>query len=167
MAAADRFWVAKDTADWIAMGSVLSGTGPGTVQLTVAPYTGTLQFSRIANLNIALTPALNVSASLTITQSPPACTYSVTPTTIDAAPELGSYSVRLTTQSSCPWSAVESLSWVTVSKTSGIGSATITVNVTSGNSALNITPAARRGSMTMAGRKVDVVQRGGCLTCPE
>lgn len=163
LAAADRFWVAKDTADWITMGSVLSGTGPGTVQFTVAPNTSTS--NRTASVNIALTPALNINASLTITQAAPSCTYSVTPTTINAVPEAASYSLKITTQASCPWAISEALSWLTVSQTSGTGSATITVRVTSGNFALNITPPARRGSMTVAGRRVDVVQRGECLNC--
>ncbi|MCC6537405.1 MAG: hypothetical protein IT162_07645 [Bryobacterales bacterium] len=165
LAVPDRFWVAKDTADWITMGPVLSGTGPGTVQFTVAPYTGTSVLSRTAKLNIALTPALNINASVSIVQSAPTCTFTVTPATIDATPEAGTYTVRLTTQPSCTWSASEALSWVTLSQTSGMGSANITVRTISGNFALNHKAPARRGSIAVAGRRVDVIQRGGCLNC--
>jgi hypothetical protein len=184
-APSDRFWVAKDDADWVSVTSGLSGTGNGIIQFTVASNqpvltqgaaaTG-LVFSpigafpgpRTANLRIALAPALLVNAMVQIVQAAPDCTYSVTPSKINAEPEAGTYSVSVTTAPHCTWGTSEALSWVQLSPSSGQGSATVSVKLTPNVNTDPIHPVTapkRTGSIVVAGKTVTIEQLGGCPLC--
>jgi pimeloyl-ACP methyl ester carboxylesterase len=90
---------------------------------------------------------------------PPACTIQVVPTTIEMSMEGGSRLVAISTgDPACTWAASSQLSWVHVQPSNGTGSGTVTVqvdHVTSAN--------ARRGTISVAGKTVLVVQDGaGC-----
>lgn len=164
-APSDRFWVAKDTADWISIGSGLSGQGNGTIQFTVGPNIGS---SRTAKINLALTPALQINDTLEVSQAGASCTYSVSPSSISAAADPGTYTVTVSTQPGCPWGTSETLSWVALSPSTGTGPGSVAVRLT-GNfqqTPGKPTPSARRtGSVTIAGKTVSLSQEGGCLTC--
>ncbi|MBL6992236.1 MAG: matrixin family metalloprotease [Bacteriovoracaceae bacterium] len=82
-----------------------------------------------------------------------ACTYSISPTSGSFTSSGGSSSVSVTASSStCAWTASESLSWVSLSPTSGTGSGTVTVSVSAN------TGSARSGSVTIAGKTYSISQ---------
>jgi hypothetical protein len=183
-APSDRFWAAKDDADWVSITSGLSGTGNGTIQFTVGSNLPVLTQGaarglvlspvslfpgpRTANLRIALAPALLVNATVQIVQAAPDCTYSVSPAKINAEPEAGTYAVTVTTAPHCTWGTSESLSWAQVTPSSGQGTATVSVKLTPNvnSSSIHPVPAPKRtGSIVVAGKTVTIEQRGGCPLC--
>ena len=85
------------------------------------------------------------------------CSYSVSPTNV-SVPSTGSIgSVSITTGSSCAWTAVSSVSWITItSASSGTGLAAVSYSVAS-----NPTGTSRVGTLTVAGRTVTITQAGG------
>ncbi len=77
---------------------------------------------------------------------PQRCTYAIAPTGW-VAPECGgSTIVQLTTQPGCPWTAQSNDAWLTVSPTSGTGSAAVSVTASS-----NDTGQTRSGSVIFTG----------------
>jgi C1A family cysteine protease len=91
----------------------------------------------------------------TIPPPPPACTYSVSPTSKIFVYSGGTGSVAVYTQSNCPWTASSNASWITI--TSG--------NTGSGNGSVKYKVAAnpnnyqRSGTLTIAGKTFTVTQR--------
>ena len=86
------------------------------------------------------------------------CSYSVTPTHIDAPLNGGVGQISVTASNGCAWTAASDVSWLTVTA-SGVGSATIDYSV-----AANSAPQGRTGTITVAGRAVEISQPG---TVPE
>ena len=87
------------------------------------------------------------------------CTYSVSPTSV-SAPSTGlNSSVSVVTGSSCAWSAVSSVPWITVTSggMSGLGSVSYSV-------APNGTGTPRSGTLTVAGQIVTVSQSASSCT---
>ncbi len=85
------------------------------------------------------------------------CTYSVSPTTVSAqSTGLNNSSISVITGSSCAWTAVSSVPWITVNTgtMSGLGSFNFTV-------APNGTGAVRTGTITVGGKIVTVTQSTG------
>jgi len=111
-------WTASSAAAWVTV-SGTTGTGSGTVTFNVAANTSTLP--RSAMLTIA-------GKSFTVTQSYPSCTFTLTPSLINAPPTGTSGSITVATQATCAWTATTSSAWVTVSG-SGAGSGTVTYTV--------------------------------------
>ena len=66
--------------------------------------------------------------SFTVTQSYPSCTFTLTPSLINAPSTGTSGSITVATQATCAWTATTSSAWVTVSG-SGAGSGTVTYTV--------------------------------------
>jgi hypothetical protein len=179
----DRSWNAKDDATWVSISSGSSGMGNGLVQFTVGSNlpvltqgltfvsgtTGTLNPTRTATLDVGLAP-FAVSASVQIVQAAADCTYSVSPSKIVAGPDPGSYTVNVSTRSYCPWGTAESLPWVTLSPTTGLGTGTVSVKLASNyntNIDKPVSAAKRTGSIVVAGKSVAIEQAGGCILCPE
>lgn len=140
-------WTATESLSWVSITAGASGTGSGTVNYTVTNNTGS---SRSGSMTIG-------GQTFNITQNG-ACTYSFSPVNNLTVPQGGgSYSVGVTTQAGCAWTASESLSWVTItSGSSGTGSGTVGYTVTSN------TGAARNGTITIAGSSFQVSQAGVC-----
>jgi Putative binding domain, N-terminal len=85
------------------------------------------------------------------------CTYSVSPTTV-SAPSTGlNSSISVITGSSCAWTPVSSVPWITITSggMSGLGSFSYTVAATA-------TP--RTGTITVAGQTVTINQSTGSCT---
>jgi hypothetical protein len=108
-----------------------SGTGNGAVTFTADSFGGS---SRTGTLTIA---------GQTFTVNQVRCTIALAPET-QAAPSLGGpFSVALTTQTGCQWTASSNAVWLTMTNgSSGVGSKTVTYLV-----ALN-PGAARTGRLT-------------------
>ncbi len=138
-------WTAVSQADWITVTAGAAGSGNGTVSLTVAANTGP---QRVGTVLIA-------GLTFTVTQAA-ACTYVVTPTE-QAVPGLGgNFSVAVTTQPGCAWTATANAEWITItSEASGTGDQTVTYRVSPGTILL-----ARQGTLTVAGQTVTISQAG-------
>jgi all-beta uncharacterized protein/BACON domain-containing protein len=134
-------WNATPNAGWLQITAGSSGTGNGSVTYTVADYTGSL---RTGTMTIA-------GQTFTVTQV--RCSATLNPQTQAVGVLGGSFTVAVTTQIGCPWQAVESLSWVTItSGSSGTGSGTVGYTV-----APNIA-GARSGPIAIAGETLTINQ---------
>jgi hypothetical protein len=81
------------------------------------------------------------------------CTYSISPSSVSFPYTGGTSSVSVTASGSdCTWNTSESLSWVSLSPTSGKGSQTVTAAITAN------TGSARSGSVLIAGKTYTISQ---------
>jgi hypothetical protein len=141
---------ATSNASWITVTSGASGTGSGTVGLSVAANTaGT---SRTGTVIIA-------GQTFTVTQNAVPCSFSLSPTGTSVPAGGGSVSVSVTGTLGCSRSATSNASWITVtSGASGTGSGAVALSV-----AANTTGTSRSGTATIAGTPFTVTQAGiGC-----
>ena len=138
-------WTAASDVSWISL-ATNSGSGNGTVSVTVAATTGP---PRTGTATIA-------GQLFTVTQSP-GCAFDVSPLTHNVDAGGGTGTVGVNTASGCAWTATSNAPWITITGgASGNGSGTVTfaVAATSGP--------ARTGSLTVGGQTVTVVQGQGC-----
>jgi len=150
-AGASCAWTATTTTSWITIVNGASGSGNGSVTLTVAANTGGTQ--RGTTLAIA-------GQTFTISQPPSgACTNTIAPQTRTAVATGESVSVTVTSPTGCAWTAASTASWLTVtSGASGSGNGTVALSV-----AANTATTARTGTATIAGQTFTVNQAAaGC-----
>ena len=142
-------WSASSYDSWIHITSGSSGSGSGSVSYSVdANNTGGF---RTGSMTIA-------EKTFTISQTTPACTYSISPASKSFTSSGGSGSVSVSTNvSSCTWSASSNNSWIHItsgSSGSGSGSVRYSVDAATGDG--------RTGTMTIAGKTFTVSQTHGC-----
>jgi all-beta uncharacterized protein len=138
-------WNTTGAPAWITVTNG-TGTGNGTVTLNVQANSGDV---RTATFTIA-------GQNFTVNQAAAACSFSVSPTTIQENKDGGNHTINVTTASYCSWTAVvaSGSSWITInSGASGTGSDPVKITV-----ARNTTGAARTGTLTVAGTTVTVNQ---------
>ena len=147
-AAAGCAWTAASNVSWITVASGGSGTGDGTVKLTVAPTSA----ARSGTVTIA-------GQTFTVNQqgSGSSCTFSIDPKSANVPASGGTGSVQLATSAGCAWTATSNASWLTI--TSG-GSGSGPGNV--GFSAAAMTGGPRSGTLTVGGQTFTVNQGNGC-----
>lgn len=98
--------------------------------------------------------AMNADRTTTATFSAPSCGYRITPTSKSFTRTGGNGSVSLTASSNtCQWTAQSNVSWISLSKTSYTGSASVKYSV-----ARNTTGAARSGTLRIADQIFSVSQ---------
>ena len=144
-------WTAASSDSWLTVTSGASGSGNGTVAYSAAAHTGTSP--RDASLTIAdQTVTVNQEAA-----APTPCTFSVSPSSVDAPASGVSGSITLTASApTCDWTASASPSWITLtSPMAGTGSATVAYSV-----AENTATTPRTGQITIGGEDVAVSQSG-------
>ncbi len=91
---------------------------------------------------------------LSISYTAPACSYTVSPTTVNAIVAGQTTNISVTpSSSSCTWTASTGTSWIHLNPTSGTGNGTVAMTVDP-----NPTGAVRTGSATIAGQPVNVTQ---------
>jgi hypothetical protein len=138
-------WSATSNAPWIAFTGAAAGTGSGGVTVSIAPNAG---------------PARNGTATiagktLTVAQEQ-GCTFSVAPPSQAIAAAGGPGTVTVTAAAGCAWAASSNVSWIQVTGGgSGTGDGAVTFNVDG-----NPGPAARTGTLTIAGHSFTVDQSG-------
>jgi hypothetical protein len=136
---------------WVTL-SPTSGTGSGSVTVTVAANNGA---ARTARITIA-------GRTHTITQAAGACSYSISPPSRDVPAAGESYDVAVTaSRAACSWNTsvpANASSWITVSPTSGSGSGSVTVTVAANSGA------ARSAQITIAGQTHTVSQASGACS---
>jgi hypothetical protein len=128
-------------------------SGLGSTDYAVAA--NTTGSSRTGTLTVA-------GRAVTITQAAASCSYSVSPTSASIPSTGGGGSIAVTTGSSCAWTSVSNVTWITVTageSMSGLGSTDYSV-------ARNPTTSARTGTLTVAGRTVTITQAAGTGTPP-
>ncbi len=140
-------WTVNNSNSWITVTSGASGTGSGTVQLSVAANNS--PNSRTGMMTIA-------GQAFTVTQAGQNCTYSV-PTSSFVGPEAGSFAVNVTAPAGCAWTAenTNNLDWLIFTTGSGTGSGTAYLYV-----GPNTSSAPRSGVVTIAGQEHTVIQLG-------
>ena len=138
-------WTAVSGAPWLTVTSGASGTGNGSVGLSIAANTGA---ARSGTVTIAgQTFTVNQAAFVA------PCTYSIDPTSQSVPVLGGTGTVTVTTTSACTWTASSNAPWLTI--TSGAAG---TGNGTVGFSAAANVAGARSGTLTIAGQTFTVTQ---------
>jgi hypothetical protein len=139
-------WTATSNAPWLTVTSGANGSGNGTVQYSVSSTSGG---SRSGTLTIA-------GQTFTVNQGG-GCTFSIAPTSANAAAGGGTGSVAVTAGAGCTWTAASNAPWLTVtSGASGSGNGPVQYSV------LSNPGSARSGTLTIAGQTFTVNQASGC-----
>jgi hypothetical protein len=139
-------WTSVSNNSWIHVTSGSSGNGSVGYSVDAngssSPRTGTLTIA---------------GQTFTVNQSgaPPACTYSIVPTSATFPRGGGNGSVAVTAGSGCAWTAVSNASWITITGgASGAGNGTVTYSVAK----FTGRPGTRNGTVTIAGQTFNVQQ---------
>ena len=143
-------WTAATNAGWITIASGATGTGSGTVKLTVA-----------RNLGAARTGTASIAAqTFTVTQAAAPCGYALSPTTIDVGAGGEERRTNVTVGAGCSWTAVSNNpSWITVTAgSSGIGNGVVVFNAAANPGA------ARTGTIAIGGQTLTVTQQAAPCT---
>lgn len=139
-------WTASSNAAWIAISSGATGSGNGTVQLTIA---STADAARTGTVTIA-------GQTFTVNQGS-GCTYSIAPGSQSSPAAGGTGSFAVTASGGCPWTATPSVPWIGVTAGgSGSGNGTVQFSVAAN------TGAVRTGTISAAGQTFTVTQDAGC-----
>jgi hypothetical protein len=139
-------WTAASNAPWITVASGASGSGNGSVQLSIAANTGA---DRVGTATIA-------GRTFTVNQSA-GCTFTVNPELLTPTAAGGATGVDVTAAAACAWTATTSMPWITISSgASGSGNGRVNFSV-----GANTGPP-RTGTLLVAGRTVTVNQSSGC-----
>jgi len=138
-------WRAQSDALWATV-SPGSGRGNATLNLKVEQNTRP-DDSRTATITVNDVP-------FRVLQNKFICSYTLDRTILDEGPGGGNARISLTTRDSCPWTATSSERWLRVVTPGGTGSATVVVDLDFNSSSVE-----RRGVLTIAGQRVEVIQR--------
>jgi hypothetical protein len=144
---ADCAWNASSSASWLSIASGGSGSGNGSVRLTVAANTGAARTGS----------ALIAGRVFTVTQAaaPVTCTYSLKPTYYNAGRGSDDVQISVSTSAECQWTASSPVNWATIANgRSGTGSGTVRVQV-SANAGDQ-----RQATLTIAGQAFALAQEG-------
>jgi Putative binding domain, N-terminal/Viral BACON domain len=137
-------WTASSQAEWIAVQGSASGSGNGTVSMTIAAYDGSEP--RSGSVTVA-------EQRVSISQS--ACSLRLSPENRAFSDQGGSGEIDLAIQPGCRWRAGETPQWVTITPSDGIGPATLRVTVAENNTGL------RRDAMVRLGATALTIAQGG------
>ena len=111
-------WAVTDNVPWITVSNA-AGNGDGNATLNISSNPGSS--SRTATITISST---HITKTFTVTQTAESLTVSPTDIMVDSSP--GSTSFTITSNTS--WAISENHDWISLSRTSGSGNATIYVN---------------------------------------
>jgi len=137
-------WTARSDAAWVTVAAGSSGSGNGTVRLT-------LQANNAAARSTTVTIA---GQPLTVNQEG-SCSYSLKPTFYHAGRGPDDVTVEVTTDEGCAWTAGSSVDWVTVREgASGTGKGKVRLAITANDGA------PRQAVITIAGQPFDLRQDG-------
>lgn len=148
-------WEVTSAASWMRVTSGSPGTGTGVVSFSVDPNDGNERVSALAIAGQSFT--VTQSASASPTQNPVQCSYSLNPGALPM-PATGGAGPVLSLATTCGWSAVTNVPWITLTSPSGTGSASIGFTV-----ALN-TGAARTGTISV-GSAIATINQAAAGPC--
>ncbi|EIJ43642.1 hypothetical protein BegalDRAFT_2807 [Beggiatoa alba B18LD] len=143
-------WTASSNVSWITLDKL---NGQGSTELTFSVDANTSTSPRTGTLIIA-------GQTISITQlgmEETACSYSISPTSIDIdSTGVAALPITVTASAShCSWSASSNETWISTSDLTGQGSAQVTLGVS-----MNMTSTARTGTVNIAGEILSVRQTG-------
>ncbi len=140
-------WSVQNPNSWLTIVSGAGGLGTGAVGYTVtANPTG---LSRTAMVSVA-------DQTLTISQSPVTCTYSLLPGNASLSAGAATGTVSVTSLTGCPWAVTNSIPWVTIlAGSNGVGSGVVTYAVPA-----NLDTNARSATFTIDGQTFALAQAG-------
>lgn len=140
-------WSVVNPNSWLTIVSGASGVSTGAVGYTVASNpTG---FSRTGIVTVA-------DQTLTISQSPASCTYSLLPVSASLSAGAATGTVSVTSLAGCPWAVTNSIPWVTIlAGSNGVGSGVVTYAVPA-NPGTN----SRSATLTIDGQTFALTQAG-------
>jgi hypothetical protein len=142
-------WTAASDDPWITVTSGATGTGSGSVGLTIAENEGD---ARVGTVEIAGETFTVTQAAAPIAVS---CSYSLDPVEQSAAALGGTFDVDVATSPTCDWTASSSDDWIELTgATSGTGSATVGYQVLP----LPVGTPSRTGTITISGETLTVSQ---------
>ncbi|MCA1639582.1 MAG: FG-GAP-like repeat-containing protein, partial [Acidobacteria bacterium] len=139
-------WAATSNVSWITVTGGNIGSGNGTVSFTVQPNTGV---ERTGTVTIA-------GQTFTVTQAN-GCAFQLSSNEASFPAPGGAGSFNVTSNSTCPWTATTTASWITINSGAsgtGNGSVTFTVQANSGP--------ARTGTINVNGQIFTINQASGC-----
>ncbi len=143
-------YVLSETNTWITILSNNVGSNSGTINYTVANNVSGAQ--RVGYIFVGSQP-------FSVTQATVFCTFAVAPTNVLHGFEAETGLISITTSNPCPWTVLETNSWITINgPTNYTGSTNLSYSLTANPSSL-----ARTGLVTVAGRLVTIRQAG--LVC--
>jgi hypothetical protein len=154
-------WSASSDASWISITGSASGTGNGSIHYAVGPNpgsesrTGTMA---VAGRTVTLTQAGSSPSPGPVPPGTP-CEYSISPTTGSLAADGGTGSIVVSAPAGCAWTSSSGVPWMSVTGSSAGGSGTAKYTV-----AANPAPAARTGTLTVAGQSFSMMQAGVATT---
>ena len=143
-------WSARSDADWMTITAGATGTGPGTVSLSASSNPATSV--REAGVTVA-------SQAVRFTQRARAdCTFTVSAPSQRFGPDGGRGQIAVEAAAECRWTASSAESWLTLSTTSGTGTAQIdyTVSPYSGTAERSVQVTVAEKTLTF---RQDPVQR--------
>jgi PKD repeat protein len=141
-------WTTSSPFSWVTF-VPSAGTGPGTVEVTVAPSSDTGERS----------VRVFVAGQVLQVDQAGGCSYGLSPTQAQFGAEGGTGTVTVATGETCAWSAASAEPWVTLQTLSGTGPGSVAYTV-----APNGTPSGRTGMLTVAGKTFLVSEEGQCTT---
>ncbi len=157
-------WTAASNVPWITIASGGTGTGAGSVQLTIATNPGA---ARTGTTTIG-------TQTFTLTQAAAPCTYQITPTSGTISAAGGSATVTMSAGGHCPWTAAANVPWITIASGgtgTGAGSVQLTIatnpeaartgTTTIGTQTFTLTQAAAPCTFTVSPATIDVPLAGG------
>jgi hypothetical protein len=139
-------WSAASGAPWIIVNSGSSGTGDGTVTMTIAANTAGAP-QRTGTVTIA-------GLTFTVTQDPGTCSYTVTPTSLSVPPAGLTSSMSIVTSAGCTWAASGMPSWFAATSATQTGSGLLSYAIASNAGT------ARSATLSIGGQTVIVNQAG-------
>jgi all-beta uncharacterized protein len=144
-------WSASSKDAWITL-SPTSGQGEATIGYTVQPNpNGSRRQGHVAVSD----------QTVEVSQAAAPCQYAISPSNVDAAAARAELTVTLTATPDCSWNARSDVDWIgSPAPNSGVGSATVTIVVTTN------TAQARIGTVTLAGAMLRVNQAAAEAPAP-
>ncbi|MBS1808231.1 MAG: BACON domain-containing protein [Acidobacteria bacterium] len=145
-------WTSVSNANWITVTAGTSGTGNGTVNLSIAANSSTT--ARVGTVTIA-------GQTYTVDQAGLVCTFTLSATSTSVSAGATTRNVNISASNgACSWTAVSNDSWITlISSPTGTGSSTFSFSIAANNSL-----SARTGTLTIAGQTYTVNQAGVSCT---
>jgi hypothetical protein len=139
-------WTTSTNASWVNVTEGRSGTGNGTVRLSIPENNGA---PRTTIVTIAGQP-------FTLTQYGPQCTNTIDPASRSVASGRTEVSVTVNAAAGCTWTAASDVPWITVvNGQNGVGSGSVGLIIDA-----NSGSAPRTGTVRIAGQTFTVQQQG-------
>jgi Viral BACON domain/Putative binding domain, N-terminal len=135
-------WTARSESPWI---SLASAQGQGSANITFSVQPNPDASSRRGGVTVE-------QQRVEIAQEAAPCRFNVSPSSVDAAAAGGAVSIGVSAPGGCSWTTQSTIPWLSVEPDSGQGSGMVQVVVAPNG------PAARSGTVTVAGTAVQVRQ---------